>query len=103
MVWFLKMVFAQFTCFHLQEKSLIKNDPIAAPCFQLANHNDWSRWFAISSPPAICSSTFKNETWTWDIFLQGHILSTAGDAARWTLGNRFRLETKDYIGANQET
>ncbi len=42
-------------CFHLWKKSIIKNDLIAAPCFQLANHNDWSRWFAISSLPSICS------------------------------------------------
>jgi len=62
---------------------------IAAPCFWLANHNVWSKWFAISSLPTICSPSFSfvgglrkrsNYTWMWDIFLQGHILSTARDA-----------------------
>ncbi len=28
-----------------------KYDLNAGPCFRLGNHNDWSRWFAISSPP----------------------------------------------------
>jgi hypothetical protein len=32
----------------------------AAPCFcWLANHNDSSRWFAISSFPPICSPHFS--------------------------------------------
>jgi hypothetical protein len=26
-----------------------KYDMTRAPCFWLANHNDWSRWFAVSS------------------------------------------------------
>jgi hypothetical protein len=30
----------------------------AAQYFWLVDHNDWSRWFAISSPPRICSSSF---------------------------------------------
>ncbi len=35
-----------------------KYDLTAAPCFWLANHNDWSMWFAISSLPPICSPSF---------------------------------------------
>jgi hypothetical protein len=36
---------------------------LAAPCFWLANHNDWSKWFVISNlPPTyrpICSTSFS--------------------------------------------
>jgi hypothetical protein len=35
----------------------------AAPCFWLANHNDWSMWFAISSLPPICSPSFLFYGW----------------------------------------
>jgi hypothetical protein len=31
----------------------------AAQYFWLVDHNDWSRWFAISSAPCICSSSFS--------------------------------------------
>jgi hypothetical protein len=31
----------------------------AAQYFWLVDHNDWSRWFGISSPPCICSSGFS--------------------------------------------
>jgi hypothetical protein len=31
----------------------------AAQYFWLVDHNDWSWWFAISSPPRICSSNFS--------------------------------------------
>jgi hypothetical protein len=30
-----------------------------ALCFWLAHHTDWSRWFAISSPPPICCPNFS--------------------------------------------
>jgi hypothetical protein len=30
-----------------------KYDLTAVPCFSLAHHNDWSRWFVISSPLTI--------------------------------------------------
>ncbi len=48
----------------------------------LHSYIDWSRWFAISNPPRICcpSFTFTGKLGPWQIFLQGHILSTAGDA-----------------------
>jgi len=32
----------------------------ATQYFWLVDHNDWSRWFAISSPPDIYSSTFSS-------------------------------------------
>jgi hypothetical protein len=35
-----------------------KYDLISAPYFSLANHYDWSRWFAISSLPPIFSPSF---------------------------------------------
>jgi len=31
----------------------------AAQCLSLAHHNDWSRWFAISSPPPIRYPSFN--------------------------------------------
>jgi hypothetical protein len=56
----------------------------------LVHHNDSSRWFVISSPPPICCSNFSftggvakeyiTRLVCENIFLQGHILSTAGDA-----------------------
>jgi hypothetical protein len=36
-----------------------KFDLTAVPYFWLANHNDWSRWFAISSLPPICSPSLS--------------------------------------------
>jgi hypothetical protein len=38
------------TCVHLKKKECNKSDLIAAQYFWLVDHNDWSRWFAISSP-----------------------------------------------------
>jgi len=32
------------------KKSVIKLDLNVAPYFSLVEHNDWSKWFAISSP-----------------------------------------------------
>ncbi len=32
-----------------------KYDLTATPCFWLADHDDWSKWFAISSPPHLCA------------------------------------------------
>jgi hypothetical protein len=41
-------------------KECSKYDLTAAQCFRLAHHNDWSRWFAISSsPPIWCPSSFS--------------------------------------------
>ncbi len=34
-------------------------DQTAAQCFSLAHHNDWSRWFAISSPQFMCCPSFS--------------------------------------------
>jgi len=31
----------------------------AAQCFPLSHQTDWSRWFAISSPPHICCPSFS--------------------------------------------
>jgi hypothetical protein len=47
---------AQQSCAPAGEESN-KYDLIAAPYFRLANHNDWSRWFAVSSLPRTCSFT----------------------------------------------
>jgi len=58
--------FSKEHCEDAEKKECNKYD-LGAQCFWLADHNDWSRWFAISSPP-------------WKIFLQGHILSTGEDA-----------------------
>jgi hypothetical protein len=42
---------------HLQKKKCNKLDLTAAQYFWLVDHNDWSRWFAISSSSRICSSS----------------------------------------------
>jgi hypothetical protein len=62
----------------------------AAQCFRFAHHNDWSRWFVISSPSPICCPTFSfiggiakeniTKLGCQKYFHRGHILSTAGDA-----------------------
>jgi hypothetical protein len=36
-----------------------KYDLTATPCFRLADHDDWSKWFAITSPPPVCSVSFS--------------------------------------------
>ncbi len=36
-----------------------KYDLTATQCFWLAHHNDWSRWFVISSPSPICCPSFS--------------------------------------------
>jgi hypothetical protein len=46
-----------------RERGVSYYDLIATPCFWLANHNDWSRWSAISSLPPICSPPFKFYGW----------------------------------------
>jgi len=65
-VWLTKLVLAQRNrwqrfskehCEDAEKKECNKYD-LGAQCFWLADHNDWSRWFAISSPP-------------WKLFLQG--------------------------------
>jgi hypothetical protein len=43
----------------LARKECNKSDTTAAPSFWLANHNDWSRLFAISSFPLIWSPSFS--------------------------------------------
>jgi hypothetical protein len=59
-------------------KECNKYDQTAAQCFWLAHHNDWSRWFPISSPRPYLLSWFQfygwgrkrvdNWTWMWNIF-----------------------------------
>jgi hypothetical protein len=96
LVWLRKIIFllqvcsvcwgwwkAQQICAHAREECN-KCDVTPDPSFGLANHNDWSRWFAISSSHLFCSpqSPFQfdwrsckkvlNYTWMWEIFLQGH-------------------------------
>jgi hypothetical protein len=71
-------------------KECNKCDLTAAQCFLLGHRNDWSRWFAISSPSPICCRSFSfmggvakeyiTKTWMWKLFSQGHILSTPGGA-----------------------
>jgi len=41
------------------KKECNKYDLTAAQCFWFAHHNDWSRWFVISSPPPICCPSFS--------------------------------------------
>jgi hypothetical protein len=41
------------------QKECNKYDLTAAQCFWLAHHNDWFRWFVISSPPPICYPSFS--------------------------------------------
>jgi hypothetical protein len=53
--WLLKGAAALCTC----RKECNKCDLTAAQYFSLAHHNDWSRWFAISSPPPICCPSFS--------------------------------------------
>jgi hypothetical protein len=36
-----------------------KYDLPASQCFWLAHHNDWSKWFVISSLPPICCPSFS--------------------------------------------
>ncbi len=103
-VWFSKMVLAQHSwaacwgCYKAQQSlTYARNeyDLTAVPCFWLANHNDWSRWFALSSFPPIWSHSFSfmggigkkvnNYTWVWEIFLQLHALSTTEDALKFLI------------------
>jgi hypothetical protein len=41
-----------------QREECNKYDLTAAPCSWLADHNDWSGWFAISSLPTYLHSQF---------------------------------------------
>ncbi len=34
-------------------------DPTEAQYIELVDHNDWSKWFAMSSPPRIWSPSFS--------------------------------------------
>ncbi len=65
--WFFRTNFVQLadkrrdTVLHLHtsKKECNKLDLTTARYFSLVDHNDWSRWFAISSPPRICSSSYN--------------------------------------------
>ncbi len=67
-------------------------DLTSAQYFSLAHHKNWCRWFAISSPLAICrlgcsfvGRVAKNEITKlqmWKLLLEGHKLSTMADALR---------------------
>jgi hypothetical protein len=59
-VWLSKMVLAkQFCLIPAREECNKYDDLTGSPCFWLANHNDWPRWFAISSLSLICSPSFS--------------------------------------------
>ncbi len=53
--WLVKGTAALCTC----RKECNKYDLTPAQCFWLAHHNDWSRWFAFSSPSPICCPSFS--------------------------------------------
>jgi hypothetical protein len=40
-------------------KECNKYDLTAAQCFSFSHHNNWSRWFAITSLPFICCPSFS--------------------------------------------
>jgi hypothetical protein len=40
-------------------KGCNKYDLTASQCFLLPDHNDWSKWFVISTPQPICCSSFS--------------------------------------------
>jgi hypothetical protein len=75
-------------CAHHAREECNKYDLSAAPCFWLVNHNDWSRWFAISSlshlfaAPVLsflgrgCKKKYITKLGCQKCFLQGHILSS---------------------------
>jgi hypothetical protein len=52
--WLVNGIAGLFIC----RKKCNKDHLTAAQCFWLAHHNDWSRWFSISSPPLICCPSF---------------------------------------------
>ncbi len=67
-IWLRKMVLAQHNCtvwWRAQrhcppaEKSVINMIWLLLSVFLSAHSNDWSRWFAISSPPPICCPSFS--------------------------------------------
>jgi hypothetical protein len=88
-------------------KSLInavKSHSMTALCFQLAKYFDWSRWAAITSLPPILRSQFlwvrlekSTQTWMWEIFLEGHILSTVGDALTTTSSQLVVVQFSKYV------
>jgi hypothetical protein len=62
-----------------KNKKCNKYDLTTAQCFWLVDHNNWSRWFAISSPPHLFAVTvsvllvgvakeYITKTWMWKIF-----------------------------------
>jgi hypothetical protein len=79
-------------CCDPQNNSLIntlKFYLLSDPCFWLARLFDWSRWVAISSVPLRMESQLQfyrwgwkkvTKTWSWEMFFQGYIPSTSGDA-----------------------
>jgi len=69
------------------KKECNKLDPTAARYFSLLDHNDWSRWFAISSShiyavpvTVLLVGLPKKTTETFNFIIQSGILSTGGDA-----------------------
>jgi hypothetical protein len=70
----------------------VKSYLLTAPYFWLAILFHWSKWVGISSLPPTCRPCFSfmggfgkklvTKTWMWEIFLQGHIESIAGDTLR---------------------
>ncbi len=77
------------TQFSTSKNERNKLDLTADQYFSLVDHNDWSRWFAISSPTYMqiqfyWSGCPKNnsETYTYQFIIQSDILSTRGDAMR---------------------
>jgi len=47
------------TQFCTSKKECNKLDLNTDQYFSLVDHNDWSRWFAISSPPSICNCSYS--------------------------------------------
>jgi hypothetical protein len=106
------MVLAQHNCGGCQlvkgatalctcRKECNKYDLTATQCFWLAHHNDWLRWFAISSPPPICCLSFGfmggvakeyiSKLGCEKHFRKGCIPSIAGDVLRSNQGFRWIL------------
>jgi len=64
--WFWLSITAQFVvagkcgrCAVHWRKESNKYDLTTVQCFLLTHHNDWSRWFAISTPPPIGCPSFN--------------------------------------------
>jgi hypothetical protein len=55
LLWLVQGATPLYTC----RKEWNKYDLIDVKYFLLAHHNDWSKWFAINSPPPICYFSFN--------------------------------------------